>query len=657
MPVSKSLSNTSRQVRVRHSQASDEQFRSLADNMPNLAWIADPDGWIYWYNARWYEYTGTTSKDMEGWGWQSVHDPKQLPRVLREWKDGIASAEPVELSFPLRRADGKFRQFLTRVIPIKDNKGTILHWFGTNTDIEETEQIKQKLTRATVAAEEDRRSLRDLIMQTPAMIAVCRGPNLMYELANPMYLQVVGKTEEIIGKTVLEVFPELKGQELLSILYNVYRTGEAFTGHEVPVKLDTQNNNKPKTVYFTFVYQPLKDNDGNVNGIMTHAVNVTEQVDARRRTEESEANFRFMAESLPQKIFTADAAGKVTYFNSRWELYTGVPLDIIRRNGARQFVHPDDLEENMNMWRTALQTKEGIENEQRLRRSDGKYRRHVSHVVPMKDQSGKVIRWFGAMTDIEDITQSTARNSELEKITEALRLQREQLLALSQTKDEFISLASHQLRTPATGVKQYVGMVIEGYAGPISKEQQQFLRSAYASNERQLKIVDDLLRVARVDSGKLKLHKSHVHLIPMLETIIAEQATQFSAKNQTIIFKPKKGAHVVYVDDDLLRTVLENLIDNARKYTPEGKSITVALRALRNSVKIDIIDEGVGIEASDMEKLCQKFTRLNNPEVNHVGGTGLGLYWVKKVIDLHKAKLDISSEIGKGSTFSITLPK
>jgi PAS domain S-box-containing protein len=119
---------------------SDRQFRALAENIPTPCWMAGPDGFIYWYNRRWYEYTGTSPAEMEGWGWQSVHDPEKLPEVLERWMASIATGQPFEMVFPLRGADGVFRQFLTRISPHIDAAGAVTSWFGVNTDI--TEQVK-----------------------------------------------------------------------------------------------------------------------------------------------------------------------------------------------------------------------------------------------------------------------------------------------------------------------------------------------------------------------------------------------------------------------------------------------------------------------------------------------------------------------------------
>jgi PAS domain S-box-containing protein len=125
----------------------EELFRALANTIPNLAWMADADGYLFWYNNRWYEYTGATPEEMEGWGWQKVHDPEKLPQVMELWKRSIATGQEFTMTFPLRRADGRFRSFLTRAIPVRGERGKIVRWFGTNTDISEQTEMEDALLR------------------------------------------------------------------------------------------------------------------------------------------------------------------------------------------------------------------------------------------------------------------------------------------------------------------------------------------------------------------------------------------------------------------------------------------------------------------------------------------------------------------------------
>jgi PAS domain S-box-containing protein len=158
---------------------SERQFRMLIDSIPTLAWMARSDGWIVWYNRRWYEYTGTTPEEMEGWGWQSVHDPVTLPAVLERWRRSIATGQPFEMVFPLRGADGVFRPFLTRVVPIRNDEGSVTRWFGTNTDItaqreaEDTlRRLNEMLERRVAAEVEKRMAIEEALRQSQKMKAI-----------------------------------------------------------------------------------------------------------------------------------------------------------------------------------------------------------------------------------------------------------------------------------------------------------------------------------------------------------------------------------------------------------------------------------------------------------------------------------------------------
>ncbi|MDB5162462.1 MAG: hypothetical protein JWO54_223 [Candidatus Saccharibacteria bacterium] len=228
---------------------------------------------------------------------------------------------------------------------------------------------------------------------------------------------------------------------------------------------------------------------------------------------------------------------------------------------------------------------------------------------------------------------------------------------LNKTKDDFISLASHQLRTPATGVKQYVGMILEGMAGEISEMQRSYLQKAYESNERQLTIVSDLLKVAQVDAGKVRIRPKMIDLSELLTDVIKEQQDTYAARKQDVRFVAPSFKAIAYADPDKMRMVLENMIDNASKYSDPGKAIRVSITNHDEAITVSIKDNGVGVAPEDIEKLFEKFNRIHNHLSDHVGGTGLGLYWAKKVVDLHGGTIKVTSTLGKGSTFSVCLPK
>jgi PAS domain S-box-containing protein len=252
---------------------SEERFRAMADNIPNLAWMAEADGNIFWYNKKWYEFTGTSHEQMNGWGWQSVHHPDVLQSVIEKWKDSIATGKAFEMVFPLKGADGRFKQFLTRILPVFDDQGEIYQWFGTNTDITEQIETERKLKESEEQLKESEQNLRNTILQAPVAMCILKGPNHVIELANELMFEIWGKSsEELMSKPSFE-----------ALLDGVYKTGKTFSAHGVPIALP--RNGTIETVYVTFVYEAYHEVHGAISGVIAVAVDVTAQVLARQTIE------------------------------------------------------------------------------------------------------------------------------------------------------------------------------------------------------------------------------------------------------------------------------------------------------------------------------------------------------------------------------------
>lgn len=396
----------------------------------------------------------------------------------------------------------------------------------------------------------------------------------------------------------------------------------------------------------------------NKAGKPAYIVGLIEDIDERRKAEEalkeSEARFRFMAEYMPPKVFTATANGMLDYFSPQWATYTGLAFEDMDLQGWAHVLHPNDKDENIKRWQHSIRTGDPYYIENRLRRADGEYRWHLTTAHAMHDSEGNITKWIGCSTDIHELRETQGLKARLHTLAK----QREELLSMNQSKDEFIMLASHQLRTPASGVKQFLGMVIQGYVGEIPERQRELLQRAYDCNERQLKISDDLLKVARIDTGHVSLDKSTVYARNLIREIIAEQESIFIDREQKVLFKPSRQKIPVAVDIKLIYMVFENLLDNASKYSPNGSQITISLQKSKDGkwLVIAIKDMGVGIAVEDRKKLFQKFSRISNPLSDIVGGTGLGLYISKKIIELHHGSLTVASRVGRGSTFTVKLP-
>ena len=232
--------------------------------------------------------------------------------------------------------------------------------------------------------------------------------------------------------------------------------------------------------------------------------------------------------------------------------------------------------------------------------------------------------------------------------------QKEQAVELA--KDELLSLASHQLRTPATGVKQYVGMVLQGFAGRVPKNQRDLLERAYASNDRQLRIINEILHLAKIDAGRIVLAKQPTNLNELLRDVINEQQPDIANAEHKLKIELLKHPLMVNIDAHMLRMAIENVLSNAIKYTRSKGSITIHLRRDRFRAYISIEDNGIGIETADLEKIFRQFSRLPNEMSQRVGGTGIGLYLAKHLVELHGGKIEVSSAPNEGSVFTIVLP-
>lgn len=232
-----------------------------------------------------------------------------------------------------------------------------------------------------------------------------------------------------------------------------------------------------------------------------------------------------------------------------------------------------------------------------------------------------------------------------------------ELIEINESKDEFISLASHQLRTPATAVKQYIGMIIQGFVGDISEQQRDFLDRAYNSNERQLDIINDILRIARLDLDRIKLDRKEFDIRGLLQEIDNDLRPEFIDKKQQLELTMPDTPLLITADYTYLSTAINNIVDNANKYSRPKTSVSIIAKQTKTDCIITITDHGVGIAKDEMGRLFKKFSRIPNPLSIEANGTGLGLYWSYEIILLHGGSIDVQSEVELGTTFTVTIPR
>jgi signal transduction histidine kinase len=245
----------------------------------------------------------------------------------------------------------------------------------------------------------------------------------------------------------------------------------------------------------------------------------------------------------------------------------------------------------------------------------------------------------------------------VDEATKQLRRTNEKLKALDETKDEFISMASHQLRTPLTSVKGYLSMVLEGDAGDVGEMQRKLLDQAYVSSQRMVYLIADLLNVSRLRTGKFIIEAVASNLADVVEGEIGQLKETAAGRGLELTYDKPDNFPTLFLDETKLRQVIMNFTDNAIYYTPKGGHINVKLEDKDESIELTVTDDGMGVPKSEQPHLFTKFYRAGNAQKARPDGTGLGLFMAKKVIVAQGGSLIFRSEEGKGSTFGFSFPK
>lgn len=226
---------------------------------------------------------------------------------------------------------------------------------------------------------------------------------------------------------------------------------------------------------------------------------------------------------------------------------------------------------------------------------------------------------------------------------------------IQKTKDDLLALASHQLRTPATGVRQYLGMLLNGYFGELQGEQAVITQKAFDANDRQLEIIDELLYVAKADAGQLNMNIDVVDIAAITKDVIDASASAAEKKHVSLQLTGKRRLRCAG-DKRYITMIVENLISNAIKYSYDGATVKVSVQSSKSSAVVRVSDAGVGIDEKDLPNLFLKFVRIENPLSRSEGGSGLGLFLAQKLAQAHGGNIAVTSVVGKGSTFTVRLP-
>jgi PAS domain S-box-containing protein len=393
-------------------------------------------------------------------------------------------------------------------------------------------------------------------------------------------------------------------------------------------------------------FAPLKSEKGLATGVIASFIDLSDRKAVEDELTQSEERFRLMAETMPQKIFTANPAGDVLYLNPQWQSYTGLPFSQLRDWGWTQIIHPDDIDENMRLWEHSITTGEPYFMEHRLRQADGNYRWHASRAVPLHDQDGVITSWVGSTTD-EDDARATG-NAVRARLEEEVNMRTAELLATNEQLQGFTYSVAHDLRQQIRGISSNASILVTDSAEVLNPAALQTLSRLVDNSHRLAKLVDDLLTYARL--GKEEPNKVLLDL-----TSLSAEVAAFLIERGGCLFNAEfdiEPGLEAMGDPLLVKILFENLLDNACKYS--SKTETPVIKVGREGDAFFVRDNGVGFDMQYKGKLFMPFERLHADSV--FAGTGIGLANVKRIVEKHGGEVSAEGKLGEGATFYFTLP-
>ncbi|MGH8591804.1 MAG: PAS domain S-box protein, partial [Gammaproteobacteria bacterium] len=461
--------------------------------------------------------------------------------------------------------------------------------------------------RAEEAVRESR--FRDMIDALPAAIYTTDAKGRLTHF-NPAAVEVSGRTPEL-------------GTDRWCVGWKLYRPDGAPLPHEetsMAIALKEGRDIRGEQIiaerpdgarrWLEPYLTPLRDAEGRVIGRVHMLVDITERKRAEEELRQAEERLRFVMDSMPQKIFTAKPNGDVGYFNPQWTEFTGLPFEEIGDWGWTQFVHPDDVAENVRVWQRSIDTGEPFQFEHRFRRADGEYRWHLSRALPMWNAEGRIIMWIGSSTEVHEQQQTANKLKQLAaELSEADR-----------RKNEFLAMLAHELRNPLAPIQNALQVMrLTGGNGEA-------VDSAFEMMERQVGqmvlLVDDLLDVSRISRGKIDLRRGRVELASVVHHAVeACRPAMEGAKHDLTITLPPQP---VYLHGDPMRLaqVIGNLLNNAGKFTDTGGLISLTVEREGEQAVIRVRDTGIGIPADELPRVFEIFKQVDTSLERSVSGLG-----------------------------------
>ncbi len=613
-------------------------FRALVEHSNDMISLVDENGIVLYHSPAALRLLGYDSTEAVGMQAINFFHPEDQADVIARLQMSLERpGEPIFRSNRMLHRDGHFiwTEGITTNLLHDPN---VRAFVGNFREITERMIASEKTEQNEKRIEAERKKFSDLFEQAPSYICILSGPDLVYEMANPLYLQITGK-KDIIGKKAKEVFPELEAQGFVELIFNVYHTGVPFAANEVPITIKNDETGLMVEHYMNFVYQPYRDEDGNVAGIFFFANLVTDMVKAREEISVKERRFRALVENGSDAVVILDANGAPIYLSPSVEKLLGYADDEIKTLDLFAITHPDDIEE-VKRGMQEIFANPGVVFEgrvSRLKHKNGTWRWYEATLTNMLHSP--LIN--GIVDNFRDITDRKIAEEERAKIINDI-VQRNKNL------EQFSYIVSHNLRSPVANI---IGLANVLKDADIEYEGEMGLIEDIVFSAKKLDgVISDLNYILQARHAESK-QKELVALADLVNDIKLS-IDNLIKSNDVEIITDFSAIDEMFTLKSYMYSIIYNLVSNSIKYRRADVSpiLHIASEIQGNKVVLTFEDNGLGI---DLVRRKDEIFGLYKRFHTHVNGKGMGLFMVKTEVESLGGTISVESEINKGTKFRI----
>jgi PAS domain S-box-containing protein len=627
-------------------RTSAEQYRQLADAMPQIVWTSDAHGNATYYNRRWFEYTGMSHDEVSEDAWSRFTHPDDLPSVLAQRERTLGTTDIFEVEYRFRAVDGTYRWHLGRAVPIVDEHGAVDFWIGTATDIDDRKRIEEAQRFLLDAGTELSRSLdwraalkRLAKLAVPRIADWCmvdvvepggKVSTIAIEHVDPQKLMFAQElrsryagrgafavidsgetrllpevTEELLRENAID---EMHLELLTELQLRSYLAVPVVVGEEVVAAITFVSSDSGRR------YRELDARTAEELALRTAAA-----VENARLYEEVERRARASRalETIADGVALVDHAGTVLLWNDAAEQITGITAaDVVGR--PAHDVLPGYIG---NVGQLDV---------------DGR-----PQTVPVEIDGRELWLSFSVVQFDDGIVYA------FRDLTEER--------GLEQMRADFVATVSHELRTPLAAIYGAAVTLRRSDLELADDMKARLLEVVADESDRLANIVNDVLLASHLDSGQLQLQIETVDAAKLTASVLEATRTHVP-ENVRLELKVPKRLPAVAADEQQLRQVLLNLVENAVKYSPDGGLVLVEVARTERSILWVVSDEGLGIPPSERRRIFEKFYRLDPNMTRGIGGTGLGLYISRELVRRLNGRIWVEGNNGRGSRFHVELP-